>query len=79
MSVVNKKELRRTCNSLVGRNVRFTGKNGNEFDKAGHGKPISGTGKLLEVHDSHGLCIIVQKDDIKGTMLCIDVETVRAV
>jgi hypothetical protein len=64
--------LRDMCIKAVGKYVHYKGTNGDEYDKANHGKPVEGEGLCLEYHDSHGLCIIVQHDD--GTKVCVDVE-----
>jgi len=59
------------CRAAVGKRVRYTGTNGNEYDKINHGKPISGIGLCLEYHNSHGLCIIV-RDDETHREICVD-------
>jgi hypothetical protein len=67
--------LYQTCQRAVGRRVKYTGTNGDEYDKANHGKPVAGEGICMEQHDSHGLCIIVQHDD--GSVVCVDPITVE--
>lgn len=68
-------DLHKKCQLAVGRRVKYTGTNGDEYDKANHGKFVSGEGLCTEQHDSHGLCIVVQHDD--GTILCVDPITVE--
>ena len=68
-------DLYHQCLASVGKRVRYTGTNGNEYDKVNHGKPVRGEGLCTEEHDSHGLCIIVKHDD--GTILCVDPITVE--
>lgn len=58
------------CQNAVGRQVRFKGTNGDEYDTENHGKPIEGEGYCAEYHDSHGLCIIVHLDS--GLQVCVD-------
>lgn len=55
--------LRNTCHSSLGKRVRYTGTNGNEYDANDHGKFIQGEGICVACHDSHGLCISVKLDD----------------
>lgn len=59
-----------TCCKAVGKRVKYTGTNGDEFDKTNHGLFVEGEGLCIEQHDSHGLCIIVQHDD--RTTICVD-------
>ncbi len=58
-----------TCRKAIGKNVRYKGTNGNEYDKANHGKPVEGVGVCRAYHDSHGLCIMVWDGNEE---LCID-------
>lgn len=68
------KELHRACKASVGRRVRFEGKNGNEYDKANHGKPMKGVGTVKE---AHGLCLIIELDNIAKTLICVDTTSVK--
>ena len=68
-------DLHQRCQDSVNKYVRYTGTNGNEYDKVNHGKPVEGEGFCKAYHDSHGLCIIVEQDD--GTTLCVDPITVE--
>lgn len=67
--------LHEICQKAVGCRVKYTGTNGDEYDKENHGKSISGEGLCYEQHDSHGLCIMVRHDD--GTTACVDPITVE--
>jgi len=67
--------LHSTCCKAVGKRVRYTGTNGDEYDKIRHGLFVEGEGLCTEQHDSHGLCIIVQHDD--RTTICVDPITVE--
>jgi hypothetical protein len=71
------KELHRVCKASVGRRVRFEGKNGNEYDKANYGKPMKSVGTVKEAHDSHGLCLIIELDNIAKTLVCVDPTSVK--
>ena len=70
-------DLHQTCVAAVGKIVKYTGTNGNEYDKANHGLFVKGEGLCAEQHDSHGLCIVVYHED--GTRICVDPITVEIV
>jgi hypothetical protein len=62
--------LHNLCRRATGRRVRYTGTNGDEFDKINHGSLVKGEGFCTAYHDSHGLCIIVKHDD--DSEICVD-------
>lgn len=70
MDLSQERMLHKQCQQSVGKRVRYTGTNGNEYDQINHGLFVKGEGLCAEQHDSHGLCIIVQHDD--GSRLCVD-------
>jgi hypothetical protein len=55
---------------IVGKRIKYTGTNGNEYDEVCHGLFVKGEGICTECHDIHGVRIIVKHDD--GTVMCID-------
>lgn len=65
----NYKSLYDVCRNAVGKRVKYTGTNGDEYNR-NHGLYVQGEGLCKNQHDSHGLCIIVQRDC--GEMACVD-------
>lgn len=73
------KTLLRAANAAVNRRVRYEGTNGNEHDRANYGKKLSGVGLLKEVHRvASKVVLILEKDDIAGTLICVDATSVKA-
>lgn len=71
--------LLRTARAFVNRLVRYEGTNGNEYDRANYGEKMVGTGLLKEVHQvGQKVVLIVEKDDIAKTMICVDAVKVSA-
>jgi len=76
LPAINSPTLHQTCCNAVGKRVKYTGTNGNEYELT-HGLFFQGEGLCTKQHDSHGLCIIVQHDD--RTTICIDPITVEII
>lgn len=64
------KHLRNLCIRSVGKRVKYSGTNGDEYDKTNYGLYVEGEGRCLSQHDSHGLCVMIQHDDL--SILCVD-------
>lgn len=63
------KTLFEKCRDAVGKQVRYTGTNGDEYS-TDHGKFVEGEGYCTAYHNSHGLCIMVTSD--AGIEYCVD-------
>ena len=63
------KNLYDICCKAVGKRVKYTGTNGDEYNR-NHGLYVQGEGLCKSQHDSHGLCIVVQRDC--GEVICVD-------
>lgn len=55
--------LHATCCKAVRKRVKYTGTNGDEFNKDKYGLYVEGEGLCVRQHDGHGLCISVLHDD----------------
>lgn len=69
-------ELRSTCEEAVGKRIAFRGKNGDERDPVNHGKWVSGVGLCKEFHDSHGLYILVERDDGRSEIVVDPIQVI---
>jgi regulator of replication initiation timing len=52
---------------IVGKRIKYTGTNGNEYDEVCHGLFVKGEGICIEHYGSH---ILVKHDD--DTVICVD-------